>query len=269
VTQSSPSPSAAGAAGDVPVRDAATVVLLRDGAAEIEVWLLTRVGGMAFAGGMSVFPGGRVEGADAELPIVGSSLAEAAARFGTNDRSVRGFVGAAARELFEETGILLGAPPAVLADAETARRDVEAGQLDFAELLRSVGVAIDADAFHPWARWITPAGEVARRYDTRFFLAALPEGLDARHVTPEASAAAWVGVRAALEAGERGTRGLMPPTAATLAALAGLGSVREAIAAAGQRDLAPVSPTLHVTDVGVVAALPDGTTFVLPRTGRR
>ena len=69
---------------------------------------------------MSVFPGGRVEGADAELPIVGSSVAEAAARFGTNDRSVRGFVGAAARELFEETGILLGAPPAVLADAETA-----------------------------------------------------------------------------------------------------------------------------------------------------
>lgn len=263
-----PLPSAAGVAGDVPVRDAATVVLLRDGAAGIEVWLLTRVGGMAFAGGMSVFPGGRVEDADAQLPIVGSALAAAATRFGTSDRAVRGFVGAAARELFEETGILLGAPPTVLADAETARREVEAGQLDFAALLHTAGVAIDADAFHPWARWITPPGEVARRYDTRFFLAALPAGIDARHVTPEASAAAWVGVRAALAAGERGTRGLMPPTAATLASLAGFGTTAEAIAAAEQRDLAPVSPTLHVTDVGIVAALPDGTTFTLPKSAR-
>lgn len=264
-----PSPPAAGAAGDVPVRDAATVVLLRDGAGEIEVWLLTRVGGMAFAGGMSVFPGGRVEDADAALPIVGSSVALAATRFGTSERAVRGFVGAAARELFEETGVLLGAPPTVLADAEPARREVEAGRLDFAELLHTAGVAVDADAFHPWARWITPAGEVARRYDTRFFVAALPTGIDARHVTPEASAAAWVGVRAALAAGEHGTRGLMPPTAATLGSLAGFGTVAEAIAAAGQRDLAPVSPTLHVTDAGMVAALPDGTTFTLPRSARR
>jgi 8-oxo-dGTP pyrophosphatase MutT (NUDIX family) len=256
------------AADDVPVRDAATVVLLRDGADEVEVWLLTRVGGMAFAGGMSVFPGGRVEDADADLPIVGSSLAEAATRFGASDRMVHGFVGAAARELFEETGILLGAPPTVLPDPETARREVEAGRLGFAELLRGVGVAIDADAFHPWARWITPAGEVARRYDTRFFLAALPAGIDARHVTPEASAASWVGVRAALDAGERGTRGLMPPTAATLTSLAGFGTVAAAIAAAGQRDLAPVSPSLHVTDAGIVAALPDGTTFSLPRSAR-
>lgn len=258
---------ATGATADVPVRDAATVVLLRDGARDLEVWLLTRVGGMAFAGGMSVFPGGRVEDADTDLPIVGSSMAQAAARFGTGEREVRGLIGAAARELFEETGILLGVPPPLLGDPETARREVETGRLDFAELLRGVGVDIDADALHPWARWVTPPGE-ARRYDTRFFLATLPAGIDARHVTPEASAAAWVGVRSALAAGERGTRRLMPPTAATLTSLASFGTVAEAIAAAGRRDLTPVSPTLHVTDAGVVAALPDGTTFTLPRSTR-
>ncbi len=60
----------------------------------------------------------------------------------------------------------------------------------------------------------------------------------------------------------------MPPTAATLTSLASFGTVAEAIAAAGRRDLTPVSPTLHVTDAGVVAALPDGTTFTLPRSTR-
>ena len=85
------------------IRDASTVVLLREGADGPEVWLMTRVTGMAFAGGMAVFPGGRVDTADAELPFAGS-LDEAARRFDCTPEQARAIVGAAVREVFEETG---------------------------------------------------------------------------------------------------------------------------------------------------------------------
>src|SRR3954466_3088596 len=151
---------------DVPVRDAATVVLLRDGAEGIEAWMLTRAIGMAFAGGMSVFPGGRVDDADSSLPLTGGDLPLLAGRFGCDVPTAHGLVGAAVRETFEETGVLLSVP---FADLSGARADVERGLVSFGDLLRANGLAVDGAALHPWSRWVTPAGE-ARRYDTRFFV---------------------------------------------------------------------------------------------------
>ena len=248
---------------DVPVRDAATVVLLRDGVAGVEVWLLTRKTQMVFAAGMAVFPGGRVDDSDAGLPFAAEVEPTVAARFDTSPEHARALIGAAVRETFEETGVLLTVPSA---DLSSARTDLEAGRLAFGELLRANGLAIDGAAVHPWSRWVTPAGEV-RRYDTRFFIAALPEGIDAEDVTSESSSAAWFAIGEALEQSQRGELGMLPPTIMTLASLVGFRTVAEAVAESTGRSLDPISPRiLRTPDGRYLAELPDGTTFRLPRS---
>lgn len=259
---SEPDGSPRSAAG-VAVNPAATVVLLRDGVPGLEVWLLTRVTQMAFAGGMAVFPGGRVDVADADLPFTGGIDWAPAARWGESADEVRALLGAAVRETFEETGVLLTVPSA---DLSQARSDVEAGRLSFGELLRANGLSVDADALHPWSRWVTPEGEV-RRYDTRFFVGAMPTDAEAQDVTSESSSAGWFGIGDALEQAQRGELGLLPPTMVTLASLVGFTSVAQATAAAAERSLDPVRPTItRSADGGYHAELSDGTSFALPRS---
>jgi 8-oxo-dGTP pyrophosphatase MutT (NUDIX family) len=245
-----------------PVRDAATVVLLRDGSDGLEAWLLTRVSEMVFAAGMTVFPGGRVDHADPQLPFATDACAAIATRFGCDETLARALVGAAVRETFEETGVLLTVPGAQLAQA---RADVEAGRTSFGALLREHGLAVDVDAVRPWARWVTPPNEV-RRYDTRFFVAALPPDAEALDVTSESSVASWVGVRDALAEAERGERLMLPPTLFTLTSLLPFPKVADVLAAADDRPLDAVRPSLHFVGDDIVAELPDGTSITLPRT---
>jgi 8-oxo-dGTP pyrophosphatase MutT (NUDIX family) len=246
---------------EVPVRDAATVVLLRDGAGGLEVWLLTRVAQMVFAGGMAVFPGGRVDDADADLPFAAGAEAATAAQFACDATQARALLGAAVREVFEETGVLLSIPSA---DLSGARTDVEAGRVSFGELLRANNLVVDAEALHPWSRWVTPAGEV-RRYDTRFFLGAVPDGVEAQDVTSESSSAGWFGVGDAIEQAQRGDLGMMPPTILTLSSLADFTSVAEAIATSPERSMDPVRPKVkRGPDGAYLAELPDGAIFTLP-----
>jgi 8-oxo-dGTP pyrophosphatase MutT (NUDIX family) len=248
---------------EVEVRDASTVVLLRDSTDGLSVWLLTRVTQMAFAAGMAVFPGGRVDADDAELPFVAGSDVVAAERFDCAPEQARALVGAAVREVFEETGVLLTVP---VADLSEARSDVEAGRVSFGDLLRANSLRIDAEAVQPWSRWVTPRGEV-RRYDTRFFVAALPDDAQAQDVTTEASSAGWFGVGAALEAAQRGELGMLPPTIMTLASLTAYDSVAAVLAAAATRSLDAVRPSVQRTeDGGYLANLPDGTSFALPES---
>jgi 8-oxo-dGTP pyrophosphatase MutT (NUDIX family) len=249
------------AAEDVPIRDAATVVLLRDGAAGVEAWLLTRVTQMVFAAGMTVFPGGRVDDDDASLPVVGSGVELLAARSGCDDAAARALIGAAVRETFEETGVLLTVPSADLGDA---RAEVEAGRLSFGDLLRANELAVDSDAVRPWSRWVTPAGEV-RRYDTRFFVAALPTSAEAHDVTNESSEAAWVPVGAAVEQAQRGERKVLPPTMMTLASLLPFATVAEVLEASEARSLDAVRPQIEFGEDGSISIqLPDGTAFAIP-----
>jgi 8-oxo-dGTP pyrophosphatase MutT (NUDIX family) len=244
-----------------PVRDASTVVLLRDGVAGVEAWLLTRVGQMAFAAGMTVFPGGRVEASDSDLPWAGTPATELADRLGCSEAAARALVGAAVRETFEETGVLLSVPGA---DLRAARSDVESGRVGFAELLRAHGLAVDASAVRPWARWITPDGE-PRRYDTRFFVAALPPGATAEDLTSEASAARWLPVTEAIAQYERGERPMFPPTIDTLRAIDGLPEVADVLIAADEQSLEPVRPLLVEDGNGAYVELPDGSRVRLPR----
>jgi 8-oxo-dGTP pyrophosphatase MutT (NUDIX family) len=244
----------------VPIRDAATVALLRDTAAGLETWLLTRAHGMVFAGGNAVFPGGRVEASDGDVPWAGRPATDFAELFGCSEPVARALVGAAVRETYEEAGVLLTVPAAALPDERAA---VEAGRTAFPALLRRHGLAVDADELHPWSRWITPEG-MTRRYDTRFFLAELPDAATAHALTPEAVSAGWFGVADAVDAAETGRLRMLPPTYATLASLRPYRKVADVLATAAGRSMEPVRGRIRRHAGRPAIEFPDGSVLPLP-----
>ncbi|MBS4100364.1 NUDIX hydrolase [Tsukamurella paurometabola] len=228
-------------------KDAATVVLVRDGADGIEVFLQRRVQQMAFAGGMTVFPGGGVDprDGDADLAWEGPAASWWAERFGADERDARQLVCAAVRETFEECGVLLvsaagGGAPDVAALAP-ARARLEAKELSLARFLRDEDLVLRADLLRPFAHWITPKNE-KRRYDTRFFLAALPAGQEADDRTSEVEEAGWRTAAQALEDWSAGRCFLLPPTWSQLRAVAAHRTVADLLAA--ERTIEPVEPEL-------------------------
>ncbi|WP_367133366.1 NUDIX hydrolase [Saccharothrix sp. HUAS TT1] len=236
-------------------RDAATVVLVRDGASGLEAFLLRRVAGMAFAGGMTVFPGGGVDQRDADTSVAwtGPPPSWWAERFGCSVSLATALVCAAVRETFEESGVLLAGPSASSVVADTsrfagARAALVARELSLAQFLAAEGLVLRADLLRPWANWLTPVEE-PRRYDTFFFVAVLPEGQIADGVTTEASDAAWQRPGDALADCKAGRRGLLPPTWVTLAELAEAGSVAAVLSSS--RTVEKVVPKL-VREGGVV-----------------
>ncbi|MCE6996804.1 NUDIX hydrolase [Saccharothrix sp. S26] len=229
-------------------RDAATVVLVRDGEAGLEAFLLRRVAGMAFAGGMTVFPGGGVDRRDADTSVAWSGPPPSwwAERFGCTVELATALVCAAVRETFEESGVLLAGPSASSVVADTrgfagARAALVARELSLAQFLAAEGLVLRADLLRPWANWLTPVEE-PRRYDTYFFVAVLPSGQRADGATTEASDAAWQRPADALAEWKSGQRALMPPTWVTLAELDELGTV-SAVLSAG-RTVSKVIPKL-------------------------
>ncbi len=257
-----------------PVRPAATVLLLRDGAAGLEVYLLRRTRGMPFAGGMSAYPGGGVDERDGSTPLawVGPSPADWADSLGGDERLARELVCAAVRETFEEAGVLLAGPAEGLVvpdvagdDWERERRALLARELSLSELLARRDLALRADLLRPFAHWITPPGE-SRRYDTRFFAALMPAGQEARDVSGEADEAVWTTPAAALTEHRAGTRPMLPPTIHTLEQLAGFPDAASALAGSPPAPLEPIMPTFAEEPGGLFAVLPDGTRIrmVLP-----
>lgn len=237
------------ATGDVPIRPASTVMLVRDGDRGLEVFTLRRVAEMVFASGMTVFPGGGVDPSDADetIPWSGPDPSWWAAQWRIDRIAARAGVVAAVRELYEETGVLLaaGAPAREGADAAAERDAVAAHRLSLAELLRGRGARLRADLLRPWARWITPPGPT-RRYDTYFFVAALPAGQRPDFATSEAAAGGWQRPADVLQAEGAGEVGLMPPTVAMMTDLAAAGSVVDVLAAT--RATGPVVPTVLAAD---------------------
>jgi 8-oxo-dGTP pyrophosphatase MutT (NUDIX family) len=238
-------------------RHAATVVLLRDGASGIEGYLLRRQKTMAFAAGMYVFPGGSVDPRDEALPDshwVGPRAADWAPILTADDAVAKALVCAAVRETFEESGVVLAGSDADNVVADTTADDWETDRLalldrslSLAAMLDRRGLVLRADLLRPWAHWITPEVE-PRRFDTRFFVAALPTGQRTRDVGGEADKVTWIRPADALAAFERGEIGLMPPTAFTLGELAAYDTVQDVLAAGDARDVKPVLPKILVTD---------------------
>ena len=239
---------------------AATVVLLRDGRGGLEAYLQRRPLGMGFAGGVWVFPGGRVDGADrdpgVEAAWAGPAPAAWAERLGLGVDEARGHVVAACRETLEEAGLLLATPRPAAAELAEARRDLLAGSVRFGELLARLGVRLDSGRLRYWAWWLTPASE-PRRYDTRFFVAGLPADAAVTAHLAEAERERWLPPAEA--AADQGLP-MLPPTRYTLRDLAGFASVAEALGAADERHIERVDPVLE----GAELVMPWGERYPLP-----
>ncbi|MBN6055890.1 NUDIX hydrolase [Nonomuraea sp. RK-328] len=238
----------------VPPRDSATVVVLREGQDGPEVYLLRRKSSMAFAAGAHVFPGGGVDPRDTDQAVgwAGPSTAEWGRLLGADEAVARGLVCAAVRETFEECGVLLAGPDERSVVADTTGDDWEADRLAlvdrslaFADFLSRRGLVLRSDLLKPWAHWITPEIE-PRRFDTRFFVAVLPEGQRARDVSGEADHATWRRPAEALAQARTGEIFLMPPTYRTLTELADHDGVDAVLAA--PREIVTIMP--RVVEIG-------------------
>lgn len=243
----------------VPVRSAATVILVRD-APDLEVLMLRRRDESLFAGGAYVFPGGALDAADHEVArraeptrgVTGRDDDDASERLGVDGGGLAYWM-AAVRECFEEAGLLIartsdGAPadPALVERLGVHRPDVEAGRRDFAAMVHDAGLEVALDDVCYFAHWITPVGP-PRRYDTRFFVAVAPPGVKASPDGTETTEARWTTPGDALAAYAVEAIDLIFPTLRSLAVLDRFDTSDEVMAAARAFDRAP-SPDGLVDD---------------------
>jgi len=225
---------------------AATVVVLRETAHGPEVLLTHRPATMAFAAGMHVFPGGRVDPDDA--------TPELAARSADGASAVHI---AAVRELWEESGILLADSAAPAREVGSAREALVAGSATLGNLAEALDLRLRTDLLAPLSRWVTPPG-YPRRFDARFFAAALPDDAAAPSIaSDEVVALEWFRPADALDAMADGRIGLWLPTSSTLQQL-------EAVTDAG--DLAGLAPG-PLGPIVVDDTAPDVVRIVMPAGG--
>lgn len=258
-------PAGLGHGGATPAtpRDAATVALLRDRGDGMEVFLQHRVSQLAFAAGMTVFPGGGVDGRDGDsedgpLSWSGPEPGWWASRFGCDPALARALVCAAVRETFEECGVLLAGPDpdTVVTDATryaTQRAALESRELSLAQFLARNRLVLRADLLRPWSNWVTPEEE-PRRYDARFFLAVLPEGQRADGATSEVSGSGWRSPADALADWRDHRVGLLPPTWTTLSELEECGTLAAALRT--QRSIEKIVPRVVRDDGKLRVVLP-------------
>ncbi|MFE7209719.1 NUDIX hydrolase [Streptomyces sp. NPDC057611] len=243
---------------------AATVMLLKETGSGPAVHMLRRRASMAFAGGAYAYPGGGVDPRDDDHHVrwAGPSRAWWADRLGVDEKAAQAIVCAAVRETYEEAGVLLAGPDADSVVGDTTGSDWEADraalvarELSFAEFLDRRGLVLRSDLLGAWTRWITPEFE-SRRYDTWFFVAALPEGQRTRNASTEADRTVWIAPAEAAAGYDRGELLMMPPTIATLRQLVPCGSPAEALTAARSRDLTPVLARARLVAGEVVLTWP-------------
>lgn len=222
---------------------AATLILVREPAGQApELLMVERAGGMAFAAGALVFPGGRIDAADRELGAEADIDAAAIA---------------AIRETIEETAVPVGLSP--LPDEATALQlqDALVADRPFAGLLREFELAIDASALTPFARWV-PRFHAVRRFDTLFFIARCPAGeWQPRVIEGECAGAEWVTAADVLERDRSGEARLIFPTRRTLERLAQHPSFDEIRSDALARQIVPVTPWVEERDGERFIRIPD------------
>ncbi|WP_338677544.1 NUDIX hydrolase [Streptomyces sp. SCSIO 30461] len=255
---------AAGKLTAVSPKRAATVMLLKDTPEGAYVHMLRRRASMAFAGGAYAYPGGGVDERDAR-PVrwAGRSPADWAARLGVEDEATaQSIVCAAVRETYEEAGVLLAGetPDTVVGDTtgddwEADRAALVERELGFAEFLDRRGLVLRSDLLGAWARWITPEFE-PRRFDTWFFVAALPQGQRTRNASTEADRTVWIRPVDAAAGYDKGELLMMPPTIATLRVLGQHGAAADVLEAAAGQDLTPVLAQARLVAGEVVLSWP-------------
>ncbi|BBX66091.1 NUDIX domain-containing protein [Mycobacterium saskatchewanense] len=244
-------------------RPAATVMLIRpepEGSKTgLAVFLMRRHARMHFAAGTMVFPGGGVDDRDRNADLGSGAWAGPppqwwAERFGIEPDLAEALVCAAARETFEESGVLFAgpagrsssAPDGIVGDASVyrdSRHALAEGTLSFADFLRREKLVLRSDLLRPWANWVTPEAERTRRYDTYFFVGALPAGQRADGENTESDRAGWTTPQAAIDDFAAGESFLLPPTWTQLDSLAGR-TVEDVLSV--ERQIVTVQPRLEI-----------------------
>jgi 8-oxo-dGTP pyrophosphatase MutT (NUDIX family) len=227
----------------VPIRPAATILLLRD-APEFQVLMVKRHHQIDFASGALVFPGGKTHASD-EDPAW-EDLAVGWSAFPADQRALRV---AAIREVYEEAGVLLarhGGGEAFCGDdrAHGARDAVTEDAARFPGLVSSLGLRLDLGALTVFARWITPP-LTPKRFDTWFFVTEATSDQLALCDGYETVDAEWIAPSRALELAAAGERKVIFPTRMNLQLLAQSRSAGEAIADAARRPLFTVEPRIE------------------------
>lgn len=194
-------------------KDASAVILLRQKTdpRDPEVFLVRRSEKLAFLGGFSAFPGGQLDSSDAEVKVSNTTDAETAAA-----------ISCAARELFEELGVLVarGAESLTKGQRASLLDDLESGRMSWPELLRHYNLRLEASDFTFVGRWVTPPFS-ARRFDTWFFLVNCPAKQEPNVMPGELSSGEWIAAGRAHERWQRSEILAVPPTLHALKTIAG------------------------------------------------
>ena len=244
-----------GAGDAVAVRDAATVLLVRDGERGLEVAMLRRRLDSGFVPGAYVFPGGAVDPGD-RSPLwasrsTGHDDVSASAVLGLPAGGLAFWV-AAVRECFEEAGLLVArhedgrplrlADPDVAARFDRHRAAVDHGEVDLLDVVAEEGLHLPLGELHYFAHWITPE-RAPRRYDTRFFVGRAPDDHPLRHDGDETIAALWARPADALDRFSAGGFELIRPTEHSLEILSAYPDADAVLAAAAAGPVGMETPS--------------------------
>ena len=219
------------------IRPATTVILLRQETKGFRVFMVKRHRAVGFLPNAWVFPGGRVDAPDrlaAHPAVTGGN--EAVRQLGLSRAEGVAWLVAGVRETFEETGIWLGEGSL----PEVLRARLELGEVALGSVMEENGARLNLDGLRGWARWITPELE-PRRYDTRFIVAACPEG-GGSHDHRETVDSCWLTPQEALARVAARQMMMVPPTWWTLRELAEHMTVDEVFLAAERRSMVPIEP---------------------------
>lgn len=246
---------------EVAPRDAASIIVLRQQPQGFEVLLMRRHGNSKVLGGAYVFPGGKVDPDDAQVGAAHlaqspEALCAALAEDGGNAEQAVTLFSAAIRETLEECGVLFMAGATAEA-AQQVRETLLAGTA-WSAWVAAQEQPLQSAALVPWSRWITPKASLmmSKRFDTRFFVAALPSDQCAQQDGHEATALEWWAPQEALARYDRGEIDMAPPQIMTLLELSRFDDVAQVLAH-GQSRRPPLIQPHHFAQDGVrVLAFP-------------
>lgn len=208
---------------DQPIRPAATVIIVRDAKPQYEIFMLRRTNQAAFAGGMYVFPGGRVDDEDHSAAYDSHHQGPVTAQLSQQEalgEDWRAYWIAGIRETFEESGLMLAytASGEFLSYDEgcwdryqSYRKALHKGDLSLVEICEKEDLKLAIDHIHFYNRWVTPLGR-PRRFDTRFFIAQAPPQQSGLHDGSETVDSEWISPNEALARHDRDDFGMMAVT---------------------------------------------------------
>lgn len=258
-------PAASGEKKPVAPVPAATIMLLRDGAAGLEVFMVVRHHQIDFASGALVFPGGKVDKQDTDERVLARIPSYAGATAGQSTLRV-----AAIREAFEESGILLarnrdGSPmpgAATAAQRTQWRKGLNDQSLTLGAMLEQGDLQLACDDLAHYSHWITPE-MVPKRFDTHFYLARVPADQIAGHDGHENVDSVWISPKQVIEDAKNKKRTVIFPTLSNITRLAQWNSVDEAFERVRADPIRPILPNIETRADGRWVCIPKDAGFPL------